>query len=192
MIDSLKRLKEFLDYERKGYIQFGFAKRLFLTLCADRQLAIWSFQRDFRICEYFFNKKEKNKLWYPFYIIYKRKASIKGRKLGFDMTLNAFDKGLFIAHSGSIIVGSAKIGKNCLLHGKNTISSQAVIGDDCELWVGAAVMDKAVLADRSVIGGSACVVGKFVETDVCLVGVPAKILHRDYSSEVHKQIYANR
>lgn len=192
MIDNMKTLKEFLSYEKKGYIQFGWKKRLFLMLCAERQLAIWGFQRDFRICEYFFNKKEKNKLWYPMYIIYKRISAVKGRKLGFDITLNAFDKGLYFAHTGSVIVGSAKIGKNCLLHGKNTISSQAIIGNDCELWVGASVMDKAILPDRSVVGGGAVVTGKFEEPDICLAGVPAKVLHNKYSSEVHRKIYQNR
>lgn len=192
MIDNLHTLREFLNYEKRGYINYGWKKRIFLKLCADRDLAIWEFQRTFRICEYFFNKKEKNKFWYPLYIIYKRRSSIKGRKLGFDITINTFDKGLFFAHTGSIIVGSAKVGKNCLLHGKNTISSQAIIGDNCELWVGAAVMDKAVLPDRTIVGGGAVVISKFDETGTCIAGIPAKVLHQNYISECHKKIYSRR
>lgn len=189
MIERLADLKEYLDYEKKLYITFSWKKRIFLSLCADRTLAIWNFQKAFRISEYFYNKKEKNKLWYPLYVYFKRKSSIKGRKLGFDFTINAIDKGLYVAHTGSIIVGSAQVGKNCFLHGHNTISSQAIIGDNCELWVGASVMDKAVLPDNTVVGGGAVVVSKFDKRNLCLVGVPAKILHEEYHSEVHKAIY---
>lgn len=88
----------------------------------------------------------------------------------------AFAPGLYIAHT-NIIVGSAKIGNNCKLHGQNCIGSGAKIGNNCELWVGARIIGPAHLADGITVAAGAVVVNSFEEENITIGGVPAKKLH---------------
>ena len=172
--DNIMWLLKTLNCERSLYIQFGLLKRVYKSFSNDRDVVLWSFQRTYRIEEYFFNKKNDNKLFWIPYVLFRRSKNKKGLKLGIDIGENVFDRGLFFAHSGSIIVGNAKVGKNCILHGDNTISSGAVMGDNCELWVGARVMDKARLMDKTIVGGGAVVVSCFVESGITIAGIPAR------------------
>lgn len=96
---------------------------------------------------------------------------------------NIFGKGLFFAHTGSIIVGSSIVGDNCILHGDNTISSKAVIGDNCELWVGARIMDKGNIKDGTIVGGGSVVISDFSEPNIIIAGVPAKKIKHKETSE---------
>ncbi len=171
-----KELKETLELEKKNYPALGTAgKSLYAFLCQDRDHYVYKYIRLLRHTEYYFERKSKNALYYLPYIFYKSRKNRLGRCIGIDMGEGAFDRGLFIAHTG-IIVGSAKIGKNCKLHGQNVIGSNAVIGNNCELWVGAKVIGPARLADNITVAAGAVVVDTFEEEGITIGGVPARKL----------------
>lgn len=171
-----EELKETVKLERANYpaLDSG-VKRLYAFLCGDRDLYVYKYLRLLRHTEYYFERKNKNALYYLPYIFYKGRKNRLGQRIGIDMGEGAFDRGLYIAHTG-IIVGSAKIGKNCKLHGQNCIGSNAVIGDNCELWVGAKVIGPAHLADNITVAAGAVVVDSFEEEGITIGGVPARKL----------------
>ena len=96
-----------------------------------------------------------------------------GKKVNLDIGENVFAPGLFIAHT-NIIVGSAKVGNNCKLHGQNCIGSGAVIGNNCELWVGAKVFGPSRLANNITVAAGAVVISSFDEEGITVGGVPAR------------------
>ncbi len=171
-----RELKETIRAERANYPALNSAvRRFYAFLCQDRDLYVFKYTRLLRYTEYYFERKKRSPLFYLPYIFYKGRKNRLGRRMGIDMGEGAFDRGLYIAHTG-IIVGSAKIGKNCKLHGQNCIGSGAVIGDDCELWVGARVFGPAHLADGITVAAGAVVVDSFEEKGITIGGVPARKL----------------
>ncbi|MCR5727941.1 MAG: hypothetical protein K6G24_10790 [Lachnospiraceae bacterium] len=162
--------------ERKNYPSLSTPiKCIYAFLCHDRDFFVYKYLRLLRYTEYYYLKKNKSSLYYIPYIIFKSKKNKLGSQLGIDMGECAFGPGLFIAHT-DIIVGSAKIGKNCKLHGQNCIGSGATIGDNCELWVGAKVLGPAKLANGITVAAGAIVVDSFDDENITIGGVPARRL----------------
>ena len=169
-------LFERLKMEKKNYSCFNSYKdSLRAFLCHDRDYMVYKFLKYLRKTEYHYNCKNTSKLHYIPYLFYKNLKNRLGQKIGLDIGENAFDSGVYFAHT-NIIVGSAKIGKNCKLHGQNCIGSGAVIGDNCELWVGAKVFGPAVLANNITVAAGAIVISSFYEDGIIIGGVPAKKL----------------
>lgn len=169
-----EKLVERMNIERKQYESLnGRRSYLFAAICHDRDYMVYRFTRYLRKTEYYYEKKSRTKLYYIPYIFYKRKKHKLGQKLGLDIGENAFDTGVYFAHT-DIIVGSAKIGKNCKLHGQNCIGSGAVLGDNCELWVGAKVFGPAQLANNITVAAGAVVISSFDEEGITIGGVPAR------------------
>lgn len=165
-----------LAIERQNYPCFDSRKDLLLAyLCHDRDYMVYKFTKYLRRTEYHYNLKNLSKLHYIPYIFYKNLKHRLGQKLGLDIGENAFDTGVYFAHT-NIIVGSAKIGKNCKLHGQNCIGSGAVIGDNCELWVGAKVFGPSVLANNITVAAGAIVISSFDEEGITIGGIPARKL----------------
>jgi len=148
-------------------------KTLFSWLCQDRDYYVFKYIKLMRYTEFHRASRDVNVLhWVP-YIWYKHRKNKLGKLLNLDMGEGAFDTGLYIAHT-NIIVGSARIGTNCKLHGQNCIGSNAVIGDNCELWVGAKVIGPARLADNITVAAGAVVVDSFDEPGITIAGIPAR------------------
>ena len=169
-----RQLRQCIKLERASYESLSSPqKRLYAYLCGDRDYFVFRYIRLLRITEYYFEKKTKHFIYYIPYMFYKNQKNRLGQFLGIDMGEGAFAPGLYIAHAG-IIVGSAKIGKNCKLHGQNCIGSGAVIGDNCELWVGAKVIGPARLANGITVAAGAVVVDSFEEENITIGGVPAR------------------
>jgi len=108
-------------------------------------------------------------------------------KLGFSIPLNVFDKGLSIAHYGTIVVNAnAVIGKSCRIHEGVTIGvsgddykngktgSSAIIGDRVFLASGVKVIGRVKIADGVAIGANSVVVHDILEPDTTWAGVPAR------------------
>lgn len=167
-------LKATLKREKKYYSCFSsFPRTVFAWICQDRDYYVYQFTKRLRMTEYHFNLREKNKLhWIP-YMWWKHRKNKLGRIMNLDICENAFGPGLYIAHT-NIIVGSAKVGANCKLHGQNCIGSGAVIGDNCELWVGAKVFRPCRLANNIIVGAGSIVIDSFDEEGIIIAGVPAR------------------
>lgn len=171
-------LKAVLEKERKGYFSDkSIISFLWECLRLGRKGQTWRFQKNFRKAEYYFNKKETNPLYYLFYLYYDYKRNKLGNKLNLDLGFNTLASGVVIEHT-NIIVGSAKVGANCIFHGQNCIGSGAVVGDDCELMVGAKVFGPAKLGNNITVAAGAIVLGEFLEDNILIGGVPAKILKK--------------
>ena len=131
--------------------------------------------------EYSINTAKSNKIKGLLSMFYERKKHNLGNKLGFYIGPNCFEEGLEIYHHGSIIVNpSAKIGKNCKLHGNNCIGNNGaadknpVIGDNVDIGFGAVVIGDITIADNIKIGANAVVNKSFTEPGITIAGVPAK------------------
>lgn len=104
-------------------------------------------------------------------------------KLGIELGIGVFGEGLQIFHSHGIVVNSsARVGKNCHLHGNNCIGNNGindgapVLGDNCTLGVGLKVLGEIVLGNNVTVAAGAVVVQSFPEDNIVLAGVPAKIV----------------
>lgn len=142
---------------------------------ANDQKYIWAYIHALRHAEYASNT---NKRFVKAFWLWKlRKLSYR---LGYQIPLNVFDKGLTIFHWGSIIVNAnAKVGENCMLQPQITIGQKRdgeapVIGCNCYIGSGARIIGKIIIGDNVTIAPNA-IVTKSVP-DNCIVGGINKIL----------------
>lgn len=177
MIKTKSELKECLKYERSKYDLPRFSW-LLSALGYSELSIIWKYQKNLRKWEYHFNCSHKFRAAFC-----KAKVSKLGKKCGFSIHPNNFDRGLLILHMGSILVnGQARVGKDCCIHintalvatGGKTDAPQ--IGDNCRIGVGATLVGGITLKDDVVIGAGAVVTKSFDESHITLGGVPAKII----------------
>ena len=180
MIQSKKELKEFLKYEKKNYGNVPRFWRLLSFLGASEKSIIWRYQTYLRKWEYYLNSKKRIRSAY-----FKYHATKFGRKYGFSIHPNCFDKGLKIMHAGSILINSgSKIGKDCLINVQTALvstsgtSASPVIGNNCKIGIGAILVGGIHLGDDVAIGAGAVVVKSFDENHITIAGVPAKIVSR--------------
>lgn len=107
-----------------------------------------------------------------------------GYKLGYEIEPNVFEKGLRIAHSGSLIInGSSHVGEYCTIMGNACLGSKGgskgpQIGSHCELGQFAVVIGNITIGDHTFIGAGAVVVNSFPEGKQSLAGVPAKVVKK--------------
>lgn len=150
---------------------------------------IWRFERLLRHTAYYFNNKSNplNLLMYLFYGYRYHRLSVR---LGFSIPVNAFGKGLSIAHYGSIVVnGNAIIGDNCRIQENVTIGATGgsdkapKIGNSVFIASGARIIGDVVIADNIAIGANAVVTKSFTEKHVTLAGVPAKVISSNGSDK---------
>lgn len=180
MIKTFRDLREYLNYEKKLYVHPGIKEKILDIATNMPNLKIWTYVRTLRKTEFFYNNRN-NPLFAIMYILYRRRKNNLGLRLGIEIFENCFDKGLCIYHAGNIVVnGSAKIGKDCKLHGSNCIGNSGtspdnpVIGDNVRLGVGAKIIGGIEIADNTIVAAGAVVVHSFTETDTVIAGIPAK------------------
>jgi serine O-acetyltransferase len=159
-------------------------------LTNDPQYMLWRYHKLMRCSEHYYNcyKSSINIISKIFYIglfvcIKKRRNKI-GNLLSVDIRENSFQEGLLIYHNNIVVNGHARIGKNCRLHGNNTIGNDGKssgtprIGDNVEVGVGAIVIGEIEIANDIKIGAGAVVNKSFTTPGVTLVGIPAKEVDR--------------
>lgn len=176
MIKTKKDLKEYLYWDKCA---LGKNKQKSPLFAKDE---IWRFEILLRKAEYYTNNRQGviNNLLYAFYKFRFHRISVK---LGFSIPMNVFDKGLSIAHYGSIVVNdNAKVGKNCRIQESTTIgttggSSKApLIGDNVFIASGARIIGDIHLGDNIAVGANAVVIKSCEKNGVTLAGIPAKII----------------
>lgn len=173
MIQSKKDLKEYLQADKIALGRGRKKRPGFSDL-------IWRYEICLRKCEYYTNMGGTiNRVLLLFQ---KVRFKILGILCGFEIPLNAIDKGLSIAHRGTIIInGGAKIGENCRIHAGVNIgtvpgcsSVAPKIGNDCYIGPGAKLYGDIRIASGIIIGANAVVTRSFEEENVCIAGVPAR------------------
>ena len=121
MISSKKELKEFI----KSDFSAMEIKNNFLSRCLSEVVCFIIHLRKteyYNNCKGFFHKFLKK--YHSF------KKNKIGVRLGFDIPINVFDKGLNIHHYGCIAVnGNSKIGKNCSIQQGVVIGSNGTGGE---------------------------------------------------------------
>ena len=179
MIKDKKDLKRYLNNEKRFYIAPTLYQHMLQVLTCDSQVQVYKFIKYLRHEEYHHNQSG------PFHkllrLYYWRKRRKLGNRLGLVIWDNSFDEGLFIYHAGNIVVnGSAKIGKNCKLHGSNCIGNNGktlacpTLGNNVRLGVGAKVIGDVTIADDVIIAAGAVVVHSVLEPGITVAGVPAR------------------
>lgn len=128
-----------------------------------------------RKAEYY---RKKSKLMY---VIYLRKANIRGNRLGYFIAPGVLGKSVRLYHRGDIIINTNSIiGDGCSFHGDNCVGNNGIdnkcphLGKNVELGIGAKVVGDVFLADGIRIGANAVVTKSFYEPNITIVGVPAK------------------
>ena len=158
-------------------------------LLREHEYYIWEFQKLLRKEEYY---KQRKKV-FSRAIVRLRKNRLAA-KLGFLINPGIADEGLHIWHYGSVIInGYSRIGKNCILHGRNCIGNKGgtgnecpIIGDNVDIGVGASILGGVKIANGITIGAGAVVVNSFEEEGIILGGVPARKIgeKNEYSCNV--------
>ena len=112
-------------------------------------------------------------------------------KLGFTIPINVAEKGLSIAHRGTIVLSeSCHLGENCRLQegvnlGATNGSPKApVLGNYVFVGTGAKLIGDISVADGVCIGANAVVVKSITEPNTTWAGVPARKIsdHSSYSN----------
>ena len=173
MITSKENLKQYLEQDRVSL----HIERKKPRIIGDE---IWKFQIALRKYEYYLNVSggmlHKLKMILA-YLRYHRLAVA----LGLTIPPNVFDRGLSIAHAGSIVINNkARVGQNCRIHpgvtigATNGVNEAAKIGDNCYLGSGAKIIGDIHIADGVAIGANAVVVKSIIENNTTWAGVPAR------------------
>ena len=139
-----------------------------------------------RLCEYYKNCRHDflGKLLFQLqFLSYER----YGRKLGFEIGLNVFGKGLCLCHPGTIVISyKAKFGNFARIHAgvnvgnysrkPNDDNKSPTFGDNVYIGPGAKVFGKISIGNNVAIGANA-VVTNDVPDHVTVAGVPARIIN---------------
>lgn len=158
---------------------------------------IWKWQILLRKCEYYCNCRHDvlGKLYSKFLNFRYLRLS---QKLGFSVGFNVFDKGLAVAHYGTIVVNACcRVGKNCRIHDGVTLGVSGecywsgrvptvapIIGDNVFIATGAKIIGGVKIADNVAIGANAVVTKDITEPGTTWAGVPAKKIS-DKGSELY-------
>lgn len=181
MINDKKSLDYYMKQDRRAHLKdkrLSFSNKLNIYLGLTGKLL--KFQRLLRYEEYYTNVKGEK---HPMTMIFKWRKQQYGLKLGFEIPANVFGPGLKITHSGlRIVAKSARVGKNCLLHGGINIgtnggngeSKTPIIGDNVYIAPGAKIFGDIRIADNIAIGANSVVNKSFLEPGITIAGIPAK------------------
>lgn len=142
---------------------------------------VWKYQVALRIKEFYKNQKKGRKLLLlPLMALAYYRCDSLGAKLGFSIPCNVFDRGLSIAHYGTIAVnGTCVVGKNCRIHEGVTLGSTngslgPRLGDNVFLGSGAKIIGGITIAADVAIGANAVVVKSISEAGTTWAGNPAR------------------
>lgn len=173
MITSRAELKEWMDADKRQLGRGGVAP--------SPVDYIWRYERLLRRCEYW-NNTAQSPISAVISKLYRLRLAHMGAKLGFTIPLNVFEKGLSIAHIGTIVVNShAHVGERCRIHAGVNVGTSAgfsdkapTIGNDVYIGPGAKIYGEITIADQIAIGANAVVNKSFEIPGISIAGIPAK------------------
>lgn len=167
MITTRKELSEIIALEGKEYSKSSIIRR---------------YLRELRICEYYKNCGGGGWIARLLFRIHNYHRNKIGLRLGFEIPLNVFGKGLHIFHTGNIIVNSSSsVGEYCNIIGTTCLGSKngskgPTIGNHCELGMNSIVIGDVRIGNNVYIGAGAVVTKSFEQNEISLAGIPAKIV----------------
>ena len=171
------KIEDIMKQEKKLYMMNNPKKLLKGIICREHGWIIWRYMVWLRREE----KYEKRKIYALLRYYCRRRRNIIGERIGFTIGLDALCGPTLIWHYGSIVInGHAKIGQNCILHGRNCIGNNGyqeecpTIGDNVEFGVGASAIGDIYIANGIKIGAGAIVVNSFYEEGITIAGIPAR------------------
>ena len=174
MILTRNDLKEYIAADALACGRNTVRPRLYMDL-------EWKFQLALRKKEYYKNQKGLKKLLLlPLTVLAYYRCDSMGARLGLHIPCNVFDKGLSIAHCGTIAVnGTCVVGKNCRIHEGVTLGSTngslgPRLGDNVFIGSGAKIIGAVSIADDVAIGANAVVVKSILEAGTTWAGNPAR------------------
>ncbi len=191
MIRTKQELAEYLSADAKANGRTTVKAKRFGDL-------IWKFQVALRHHEYQINRTDAMKRLAVVSRAYARLRFHRlSLKLGFSIPPNVFDKGLSIAHYGTIVVSkAARVGAYCRIHEGVTIGATngsdkaATIGERVFLASGAKVIGEVTVADDVAIAANAVVTKSIEEAGTTWGGIPAKkISDRDSRANLNAKIW---
>lgn len=188
-IKTIKELKRIIVFEQEVYRKAGYKNKFISLLMQNDVGKIVGFLYALRHEEYWLYKSRHSKgimcfLSEAMSVAWRAKKQARGGKMGLFIPAETVGYGLWILHSGNVIInGKARIGNNCIFSGMNCIgtdhpcaetASFPSLGDNVFLGVGASIIGGVSLADGIVVAAGA-VVTKSCDTDgAILAGVPAR------------------
>ena len=124
MIRTRRDLKEYIAADALACGRDSVRSSVYMDL-------VWKFQVALRKKEYYKNQPRwKKLLLLPLAAAARYRCDSLGVRLGFSIPCNVFDKGLSIAHYGTIAVnGTCVVGRNCRIHEGVTLGSTNGPGD---------------------------------------------------------------
>ena len=173
----IQNKRDLYDYMEADRLALGYSRNARPRIGRDE---ILRFEILLRKYEYYSNRKNHifGKIMLLYYKVRYHGLSVR---LGFSIPRNVFDKGLSIAHYGSIVVNSnARVGRNCRIQENVTIGATGggddspIIGDNVFIASGARILGKVQIANNIAIGANAVVTKSFLEESITIAGVPAK------------------
>lgn len=179
MIENKNDLHEYLEADKKSLGRN--------RLHPEMHDIIWKYEIVLRKKEYYYNTKDSggiiNKVLNYYY---SRRLFVLGVKCGFSIGLNCCDRGLALAHRGTVIInGTARIGKNARIHADVNIGTSAgkkadapTIGDNVYIGPGAKIFGKIIIGNNVAIGANAVVNKSFEDDNISIAGVPAKVISK--------------
>lgn len=183
MITSKKEYVEYYQADNADYLRKSFKERIIECFARYPDYEIYRFKKYLRKAEHAFNTANRNKIKWLIALYYERRKNILGDRLGIEIEINCFGKGLQIYHGAGIVVNpKTRIGENCKLHGANCIGNNGktqdvpVLGNNLDIGFGACIIGGVQLADNICIGSNAVVVKDCDREKAVLVGIPAKEL----------------
>ncbi|VYT31200.1 Serine acetyltransferase [uncultured Blautia sp.] len=181
MITNKKEYVEYYKADNEEYLKKSFAEKIIGCIVHYPDYEIYQFKKNLRKAEYAFNSIHKNKIKWLIALYYERKKNKYGDRLGIEIEINCFGKGLQIYHGAGIVVNpQARIGENCKLHGGNCIGNNGktqevpVLGNNLDIGFGACIVGGVQLGNDICIGSNAVVVKNCFRENAVLVGIPAK------------------
>lgn len=107
----------------------------------------------------------------------------RSKSLGFFIPKANFGKGLYIPHSGSVIINpNAKIGNYCHVNSNVVIGKTSngvpTIGNNVFIGAGAVICGDVFIADNVWVGANSVVTKDITEPNVLVAGNPAKIVRK--------------
>lgn len=186
MLDSKKKLKEYIEIEKNIYEKLGYKGKLHAILSQCEIGMIYAYIVSLRNDEFYTNKQNKSVLDKVKLVYYHRKHNKLGIKLGLSIPVNTFGKGLVVYHSQGIIVHrESRCGEYCKLHGMNCIgnngsenkidtNSTPMIGNNVDIGIGASIIGLVKIADNVRVAAGAVVCKSCNDVGTVLKGVPAK------------------